>query len=516
MSSRWLVILLRAMAIVVFVAAVAWPIAALGIRLAEEGAASVAGWWPDGRQQALLGKSLALAAAASVAGVILGSLPLALSRWQGDLLGFTGVRALLAAAVLFPPMVYQFGWDRLLPAGLSPESKCMATWSLWSWPIPLAILSAGWRRRGLAVYEAARLEASPPHALVRVALPMLAREMALSLLLLFSLFFADYGVPHACGLLVYSTEILSWATSSSRIADTLAPSAAMMVIQLAVVAAGTVAATRVLRDGSGTVAPAPRAGSRHPWSAVWPVAAMFALGQALPLGALVLHAGSWWSFINSWEVHGGDLAWSAATAFVAAALVVLAAAGLLSLIPVRRRRALLTWTAGSATLVTLCLGAIPGALTGSAFIAAYNRPELGWVYDYWLILSLGFVARFAWIACLVAWLPATRGQFRHLCEQSETDGAAAPDTFRRIQLPLVGADLAVAFLIVAALSLAEVPATNLLRVPGFSPVSAVLIECFHRLEDAKLAAISIWLLAAALPAVVAMSLARRTRNFRGF
>src|SRR5690606_148635 len=153
----------------------------------------------------LLAESAALAFAAAVLATLV-ALPAALviaaggGRSPGAVLAAT-----LAAPVLFPPMVYVFGWQSVLHA--AGRAMCVAAWVTWIWPLPAAVLAAAWSRRGRALLAAARLDASVGAASWRIVVPVLAAPLALSVLLVWALLLGEYTTPHACGLIVYATDL---------------------------------------------------------------------------------------------------------------------------------------------------------------------------------------------------------------------------------------------------------------------------------------------------------------------
>ena len=66
--------------------------------------------------------------------------------------------------------------------------------------------------------------------------------------------------------------------------------------------------------------------------------------------------------------------------------------------------------------------------------------------------------------------------------------------------------------LVAALSLADITAISLVRVPSVGTISLTLIEKMHRFEEGMLVALSLWLASAALPPAALMALALRRRR----
>jgi ABC-type Fe3+ transport system permease subunit len=153
---------------------------------------------------------------------------------------------------------------------------------------------------------------------------------------------------------------------------------------------------------------------------------------------------------------------------------------------------------------------LPGALTGEALVTAFDHASLGWVYDRWPILSVSYVARFGWIGVLAARLVMERTE-PAILDAARLDRADRATILWTIYAKAHASALLTAFFVVAALSLAEVAASSLVRVPSFNPVAQVLMEKFHRFEDGMLVSLSLWLVAATLPAVVLVAWASRRR-----
>ena len=199
-----------------FVLVVVYPAVALVSRSISLGATDAQSIWPTGRQWGLLGRSLWLAGWATVVGVSL-SLPAAYVVGRvGRLIRSPVLGALLLAPLLLPPMVYVFGWQRFPRVGVPGELLCIWVWASWLWPIPAMLIGTAWARWGRQAYEAAVLDAPPHRAFGRVVLPLLVRQAGMGALILLALCLTEYSVPHACGLIVLATELLSQATLSPR------------------------------------------------------------------------------------------------------------------------------------------------------------------------------------------------------------------------------------------------------------------------------------------------------------
>ena len=451
---------------VVFLLAIAWPTLALLGQSIAVGEAPRGGFTFSEAQLGLLWRSIRLAGIATVVGVVV-SLP------GAYVVGRTGrlaqrplIAALLTASLLCPPAVYAFGWERILPATFDPHVRCVGVWALWAWPIPALLIGTGWSREGRRAYEAAILVATPSAAFVRVVLPVLRRHLALSMLILFMLYFGDYCVPHACGLLVYSTELLIQAKSSRQVIDTVWPSLlAVVVTGAALLATFLIGHRQVGADDGHQTRHAPGASSRS-----LPVIALGCLGVSwlLPIGALVWKLASPRAIAAAFQTYSQDLAWSLGISISSGLLVTVMGIGVTA--GRRLRRVTLVWA--------VAFAALPGALIGEALIAAYNYRAVWWLYDYWPIVMVSYVARFGWVG-------------------------------RYIHLPLSWSTLLCGVGVVAALSIAEVPTSALVRVPSFAPVAHVVFEKFHRFEDDMLISLSLWLVTAGILTEVLVWLALR-------
>ncbi len=484
----------------VFIAAVAWPTIALIARCFDQGRAPTDGYVPSGRQLGLLWRSLWMSGVATGLCLLL-SLPTALAVGRKSRSAYRDLSAgLLLAVLLCPPMVYAFGWARILPATFSGEWRCILVWVLWAWPIPAAVIGAGWARLGRAPYESAVLDAGAVKAILHVVVPSLLPHGALAGLLVFALLFSDYGVPHACGLIVFTTELLGWADSSSVVLDTAWPAVLPALITGIALAAVALLWRRCAVDtGEEGAGDAPDRGSDV---LVLVTIALVLVSWLLPIGTLVYKLGAVQPMIEAFRTYGKDLAWSLGTAFAAGLVAVGMGIGIAAS---RSYDRLPGATRGAAPPLAglgwaVVFGALPGALIGVALVAAYNHEASAWVYDRWLIVVVSYVSRFGWIGLAVGFM-LTRGTGSELADQARTDGASEWHVWTRLILPMQWPLLACAVSVVAALSVADVTASSIVRVPAFSPIAHVIIEKFHRFEDGMLISLSLWLIAAGLPAV---------------
>lgn len=454
-----------------FLAAIVWPALALILTSIQQGHPPREGFLFSFSQLALLGRTLTLAAIAAIT-----CLPLAVAA---GVLACSRVRsplavAVLAAGLMCPPMVYAFGWLRFFPTGIAAEIRCIAAWVLWAWPVAALIIAAGWVRAAREPFLAATLSAPPLTAFLRVGLPAIRPFVFLAGMLLFVLFLGDYGVPHAFGLRVFSTELLGWATASNKTIDVLWP--ALLPVAVTVVAlAGVLIAMRrcELHESERTAG----MDGRRRWRTA--VLIFMAAGWLLPLIALSRPLTSR-VFNETLRTYWLDLLSSVAVATVAAFLIIVAGIGSTALAYSRK----------SILFTALLFGALPGAVIGQAFIAAYNRPPFEWFYDHWPILSLAYVARYAWIGVLVCGFAET-SKAGAAAEQARIDGATEFQVVRFILWPQHAPLLLGGAAIIVALAVGDVTASALVRVPGYSPIALLLLDKFHQFQDGMLISLSL-------------------------
>jgi ABC-type spermidine/putrescine transport system permease subunit II len=104
-----------------------------------------------------------------------------------------------------------------------------------------------------------------------------------------------------------------------------------------------------------------------------------------------------------------------------------------------------------------------------------------------------------------------RDMNRSLVDAARADGASAADIAIHLRLIPWWPLLLVVVLITAAFALAD-PATGvLLSVPSVHPLAQIIIEKFHRFEDAMLVSLSLTLLAAALPPAILLGVITRLK-----
>lgn len=496
---RFITVVLPVASWALFALAVVWPAVALVGRCIVDGNSPDGGFTFSSRQLGLLWRSVWLSAVATALCLAI-SLPCAYVVGSVRRLSLRPMMAgMMMALLLCPPMVYAFGWERILPATFDARARCIGVWAFWAWPIPAMLIGAGWARSARGTHEAAILATSPRNAFLRVALPVLSPYIWLSALVVFVLFLNDYGVPHACAVLVYSTELLGWAAGSTNAIDTAWPSTiSILVTGVALVAMFTAWRRCAADEDVATVASVQVAPS---FGLTTIAIGCFGVSWLIPMTALVFKLGSPIVFVDAFRTYGWDLKWSLLLAAFSGLVLVGMGVGLLA--TPRLRTLVLIWA--------LAYGALPGALIGESLVAAYNHSATWWVFDYWPILALSHVAHFGWIGLLTAAV-VTCDATPTLVDQAKTDGATRASILGHLLIPMNWPALLCGAGVAAAMSIADVATSSLVRVPSFSPIALILIEKFHRFEDGMLISLSVWLVGATLPATILLMLALRREN----
>jgi len=472
-----------------FVAAVAWPTTALVLRIA-------AGWrtvsevpWFGSRLYGLLWRGTWLSMSA-VALCLTFSIPGVFAIGRMGPRAVCSVTAMLATLLFCPPIVCVFGWDRAVPAMIEPHWRCIFIWATWAWPIPALIVGRALAQQRHAFYEAARLDASRTRVFLHIALPNLRAHLALCAVLLFVLFFNDYGVPATCGLTVLPTDLLGRATSSRNALDTIMPALPAVGVTMVALAGAYFFWNRAPATEGSRVRAWGRERAR--WIFLIPVV-MFLLTWAAPVAALSVKLTAH-DVQNAVRTYSYEIPASIGVAVCAGAAVFVIA--LSTWQTPRLRKVMFIWA--------VIWGIVPGAVVGQSLIAGYDRAFLMPVYDHGAILVLAYVARFAWVGLAAAGALHDRTN-KAVVELAAVDGATPAQRLWHVILPVHGPMLAAASALVTALAVAELPVSTMIRPPGLNPISAIIIEKFHRFEYGLLIALCLVVVGVAVVAALLLS-----------
>jgi ABC-type Fe3+ transport system permease subunit len=476
-------------------------------------------WRLDARALGLLGRSLAIAASASLGALVLGlgiGIPLARLRFSGR----RPLAMLLLAVFAFSPYWIALGWlqgdlgsvaAQLLIARPAAVAFVLATAhapaaALW---VLLAARSVpiGWEEAGL-------LAAPLPHVLRRILLPQLRPLLGVALLLVFALCLSDYAVASLLQVPTYPVEI--FLLYAGAFAPGQAARACMPLLGVAALVA--VLLGTLIDRGLAQHWPAAVLGSwpvtrwqRHGLLALalalmlsctaWPVLGLLSRLETAPGTLLALRAGA--------PALANSLATAACAVALALALGSAASGALLRAKP-RSRCAL-----AMLLLVPLCL-------PGSAYAIAWVELSAIWPRALKdplaslpaLLPALCIAAR--WSGPVALLMTAARLALpRGAIEAAFLQEGSRLRRFLRIELPLVAPVVLASCAILFALSQSAVGILVLTAPPGFEVATLRIDNLLHygASEQAVALAIASAALAAIAPLVlagVARSVWRRT------
>ena len=482
---------------------------------------------------ALLARTVGFNAAVAVIATVM-SLPVALVLGRGRGMWAKVLWALLPAALLMPSLSYAYGWSqfvrlcgpvfewlgiRFVPAGPADVARCIWTLAAWLWPVPAGLIGLALRRMDPSVQLYAMLDG----ALWRITLRQLAGPIIASLAIVTLLATQEFSVYEPTGISVVATEVrmvfetgafsslanpIAGATGgmaaaaleqSARAAAAIATAIPLLVVTAILAAVAAWGATRTADGQTPTVGKWPRALDAPAWASAASVL-LILLTIGVPVLSLVMAMRAPLSASRMLGEFGPQLG---GTFLVAG--IVLAVAGGVAL------SSMVRWTPGILVVAGMAF-LVGGQLLAIAMIRIYNRPGLFWAYDAYPVPVLAYLGRFGWLA-----LAGARGtwsqSWRELRQMAALDGAGAVRTAVWVVLPVAWPTLLAGAILVAALSLTEVPATVLLQPQHPQVLTPMLMTWVHMARfDPMIEAALLMMASVTLPAVgivVLLGLARR-------
>ncbi|MGB7160602.1 MAG: 6-bladed beta-propeller [Tepidisphaeraceae bacterium] len=487
---------------------------------------------------ALLGRTLLYNGAVALLATLL-ALPAALVLGRGRGIWSKLLWLALPVSLLLPSIVYAYGWSQFLRLlGITPGlggfwdvSRCIWSLATWLWPIPAAVAGLALRRLDAQVQQQALLDG----VLWRMTFRQLLAPLIASAAIVAVIAVQEFSVYEPTGISVVATEVrMVFETGAFASSDN--PMTAPMG---GAEGSGTENSSRpylspyssprisrdeanrddgINRDGSylfPDVAPVDRQAARA-GAAV--AASLPLLGVVAALATLAfllmrrshaseaVDAGPWpaaldaprWASLASFAIVLIALGVPLASMFlslrvpfdpidvfdefrpqVSGSLLVAGATGMVMAIAAM-------WAAvrhpRGATLVLLAAFLIGGQLLAIAMIRIYNRRWLSEVYNGPGIVVMAYVGRFGWIALAAAAMTWGKS-WRELRDLSAVDGAGAMQTAMRVVWPLAWPILGASAVLVAILSLTEVPATVLLAPQRPPMLTPLMMTWLHMLRS---------------------------------
>ncbi len=491
------------------------PVAWLAWQIASN-PGSLAGLRLDRFHLALLARTLGYNLAVALLATIL-ALPAALVLGRGRGWIAAALWFLLPISLLIPSITYSYGWAQFLRllhlqpalAGAADVTRCIWSLATWLWALPAAVIGLALRRLDSDLQQQALLDG----ALWRVTARQLVGPVVAAIACAAVLAVQEYAVYEPTGISVVATEVRQvfstglfsslqnpitapigapnsagdFPTTPGQGAMAAAAVATALPLLLATALFGAVALWGVRRVSA----------AEDVDSDSWPAALNAGFGAKLlaiivllltlfvPTAALVLRLQRPINPSLIWAESGPEVIGSiylATLGGIAALIVALGAT-------VRRSRPSLP--------LSLAGFLIGGQLLAIALIRLYNRRWLTWVYDGPPIMVMAYLARFGWLVLFAAAVTWSR-PWRRIRDMASLDGAGSAQTALYVIWPLAWPLLVSAALLVLVLCLTEVPATVLISPLRPKPITAVMMQWVHTLENDPMIEASLLLLSVVL------------------
>jgi len=451
-------------------------------------------------------RSVALAAVIAAVAVLLGWVPgrlLGTCRRGRDLL-----LLLLLMPLVLPRYVLYYAWTLLLSpttelgaylSGKPELARFVGAFSssmvlvLWHWPLAALLMAHRWRSMDRQILDCASLDANGFEIFKKITLPLLGRPLLLAFAVCFVLSLSEFATFHLAGVQTIGTELAvlyEETHSESHLAR-----AAWPVVAVALVLA------IVLGKSSR---------SRWQWMLLL---LLIGISLFIPITLLIGNMTDTQALRQFFKMHCDDLAWSLATAGIAAAIAYSIAFGAISVETHRRRywRGLLSFVLRTTILLVMFIPASLVAVSLLKMLAVCHAPMA--LRQSWYIVSAGQAGRFAGIALIL--LLMTRHSYRRcLSEMASLDGATGLKAWWYVHLPHTWPLLVGTFILIVMFSITELSATMVLLPAGLPNFAQRLLNQMHYARDQQVIAsclvlICLFLALAAL--VVLLLRAMRTR-----
>ncbi len=471
------------------------------------------------------------------------ALPAALVLGRGR--GFVSKLLWLALPVslLLPSIVYAYGWSQFIrmlcargvieemptPGGFKDVARCVWSLATWLWPIPAAVVGIALRRADAQVQQQALLDG----VLWRITFRQLLAPLVAGAAIVAVLAMQEFAVYEPTGISVIATE-LRMVFETGAFASPDNPITAPMGGGGEGPGFGVQGSAKEINSSRPYLSPGEINGSgainreiNRDGSYLFPdqrARAAAAVAVSLPLLMVIaglsllayllvrrhhasdsLDPGPWPASLNAptWATIGAliilaiTLITPLASLFLALRVTFdplgvldafapqisgsLLIAGMTGLLVMGAAMWASVRRVPGVTLLTLATFLIGGQLLAIALIRLYNRSWLSEVYNGPGIVVMAYVGRFGWIALAAA--GATWGRsWRELRDLAALDGAGFVQTARSVIWPLAWPLLGASAVLVAILSLSEVPATVLLAPQRPPMLTPLLMTWVHMLR----------------------------------
>jgi iron(III) transport system permease protein len=369
--------------------------------------------------------------------------------------------------------------------------------------LPFCVLAArtGWRSIGGEIGDAARIHIHDAWRRRMLLLRLLLPTACAGFVIVFVEVLQDFGIAATLGAQIHLPLII-YAIYEQLTTMPIDFVAAARLSWWLVLLAGLAVAVHVvilLRYTSALIHGRQRESLRpacrrtESVAAILSLAALAALGLAIPLGTLLIEAAQPTQDAFLPPETLASLGNSAAYAGVAATLAILLAAALAARAgrSGRLRHAL--------DAITLGNMAVPGLVLGAAYVIAFNN-EWAPLYGTPLLLVVGYIATHA--PMLVRFLQPVLGQLHiNLADAGRVHGLGFPRRLQHIHIPLLSKPLLWGWCLAFSQILFELPVSELLYPAGRTPLGVQLLNLDQNLNyvtEARLAICGIFVCLAAI------------------
>jgi iron(III) transport system permease protein len=392
--------LIVAGALLVLAVAVVPPLAQVGSELSR--ASGAFGLLTTGRLWWLLGRSLLLSAAVTIACVVLG-VPLGVCFARADIPFRKWLIAVHSSIAFLPPFLPALGWFHIFGRQgllgsdgtatlLFSELGAFGVMTACFAPIVSSLTALGISGVDASLEEAGRVSIGRLGTAALVLVPCAAPAITLSALIVFALAFSELGVPMFLSVDVYPTVVFARLGGM----DFAPGEAAVLMLPLVLVA---LALAGLERRYAGRRAVAAIGGVRRSRDPLFAFRASLLVAPSLaavislaPLAALLIatQLGAGAADLLHWI---GDTPWNSLRSSAVAAAIMTGIAVVFGS-EIARRTPVGALSDALSTLAFL----MPSSILAVGIVGAWNREFTGPVYGSFAIFVVGFVARYSAVA----------------------------------------------------------------------------------------------------------------------
>jgi ABC-type Fe3+ transport system permease subunit len=373
----------------------------------------------------------------------------------------------LLLPLLVPPYIFAVAWKdsfQFIFANstfFSEEIGVVIIHTLVFFPLAMLITGSAFSQINKGVEEAGVMFVSFKHAVFKIVLPLIRPALTMSFVLIFIFSLSDFSVPAFFGVRTFTTEIFTQFSAFYNYEVAIGQSIILLVISLALM----VGEGKYLADAPFFAIETKGSSSKQYELGNKKIAIHFLLilllfvSTILPVFILIFQSlsGKAIVFMKAWNLIYPTILQSLGLAFLGSLLIV--SVGLWIAFMKERFSFSLP---NNLVLVTFI---VPSTVFGIAIIGFFNNSTINFVYSSFLIILIGYLGRFVFIASRI--IGNGLKQIPLSLEESATVIGVNPImNFFKITLPLLLPSLFATFVLTFVLSLGELGTTIMVYPPG--------------------------------------------------